>query len=361
MLFHAFAALIPRSNGSIAKSLLGIGHDQLWIKRQNPPQSQADFASAQRRVKRKMARRQPFVDFAGDRAVQFVGMARLPPRRFLCVLRFPVKNDENSASPLQRHLRGIRKAGANFFINHQAIDDRFNLRFAFGGKRKPHVLRQFHQFPVNPGADKTFASKTLERAVKILFLLGLCGCQQHHAAAAGQSENFVNNIRSRSLRNRTARIRAMRLTGVSKEKPQKVKQLRRCGDGRPGIDCRRPLFDGDGRRKPFNEVHVRLLQLIEKLASVGGKRFHIFAPPLSKNCVKNQRRFPRTAQPGKNHQLVPRDARRNVLQIVFPSTANPNAILTHKRPISFRVETPSTMRPASKKEKTRKAPRINKL
>ena len=51
------------------------------------------------------------------------------------------------------------------------------------------------------------------------------------------------------------------------------------------------LLDGDGRRESLDGIHVGPLHLVEELAGVSGKRFHIPALALRINGVESQRRF----------------------------------------------------------------------
>ena len=89
------------------------------------------------------------------------------------------------------------------------------------------------------------------------------------------------------------------------------------------------LLNGDGRRESLDGIHVGPLHLIEKLAGVGGKRFHIAALALGIDGVECQRRFSRAAQSGDHRKAVTGDFDRDVLQVVLAGAANRDLIDGH--------------------------------
>ena len=121
----------------------------------------------------------------------------------------------------------------------------------------------------------------------------------------------------------------MGLADVGKKQAQVIVNLGRGGDDGARIGARPALLDGDGRRKPLDEIHIRLFHLIQKLPRVSRERLDIFALALGVNGVKGQRRFARTAQPGDDDQFVARDGEAEVLQIMLARAANPDEFLGH--------------------------------
>ena len=77
------------------------------------------------------------------------------------------------------------------------------------------------------------------------------------------------------------------------------------------------MFNGHGRRQTGNQIDIRPLQLLGKLARI--RRHGIEEPPLSlgKKDVKSQRAFTRSAQSGDDDKLIPRNLQRNVFQVMF--------------------------------------------
>ena len=71
------------------------------------------------------------------------------------------------------------------------------------------------------------------------------------------------------------------------------------------ISVCRFLVNGNGRRKTFYTLHVRLLHLSQELPGIGGKGLHIASLSLCVNSIKSKRGFAGTAQSCKNYKLVP--------------------------------------------------------
>ena len=109
----------------------------------------------------------------------------------------------------------------------------------------------------------------------------------------------------------------VRLPGRGKEKPQVIVNLRGGGDGRARVAAGGALLDGDGRREPLDEVHIRLLHLVEKLPRIDGKALHVAALALRVEGVESQARFAGAAQAGNDHQLLARNLQGEVLEIVL--------------------------------------------
>ena len=133
---------------------------------------------------------------------------------------------------------------------------------------------------------------------------------------------------------RHAGFRAMRLADVRVEQAQVIVNLGRGRDDRARIGAGTALLDGDGRRKSFDVIHVRLLHLVEELPGVSRERFDIFALAFGVNRVEGERRFARTAQAGDDHQLVARDFEREILEIMLTRAADLDEILCSQFRIS---------------------------
>ena len=128
-----------------------------------------------------------------------------------------------------------------------------------------------------------------------------------------------------------AGFRAIRLADVRVEQAQVIVNLRGGGDDRARAAAGTALLDGDGRRQALDEVHVRLLHLVEELPGVGGERFDVFALALGVDGVERERRLARAAQAGDDHQLVARDVQREVLEVVLTRAADPDEFFAHGR------------------------------
>ena len=65
------------------------------------------------------------------------------------------------------------------------------------------------------------------------------------------------------------------------------------------------LFDGDGRRKPLDEIDVRLFHLIEELPGVSREALDVAALAFRIECIEGERRFSGPAQAGDNDEFFP--------------------------------------------------------
>ena len=132
------------------------------------------------------------------------------------------------------------------------------------------------------------------------------------------------------VRNRLSGIGAMGLTHVSKKQSQVVIDFGGRSDGRARVSSTRALFNGNGRRKALDVVHVGLLHLIQKLPRIRRQGFDIFATALRKDRVKCQGGLPRAAQTGKDHQLISRNFEGDILEVVLSRPSNAYPILPHE-------------------------------
>ncbi len=87
------------------------------------------------------------------------------------------------------------------------------------------------------------------------------------------------------------------------------------------------LVDGDGGRKPFNGVHIRLFHLSQKLPGIAGQALHITPLALGKNGVKGQRGLAGTGQACEYDQFAPGKREADVLQVVLPGAFDNQCIL----------------------------------
>ena len=91
------------------------------------------------------------------------------------------------------------------------------------------------------------------------------------------------------------------------EKAQIVVDLRYGAHRRPGVMVRALLVDADGRRQPFDALHLRFFHLAQELSGIAGERLHVASLSLRIDGVKGQRGFSGTGKSRKHHQLVPGD------------------------------------------------------
>ena len=115
-----------------------------------------------------------------------------------------------------------------------------------------------------------------------------------------------------------------------------------------GLHAGTALLDGDGRREALDEIHLRLLHLIEELAGVGGEALDVFALALGVDRVERERRLAAAAQAGDDHQLVARDFQREILEVVLTRAADADEFLAHGREFSIQTNREMYSKPRQK-------------
>ena len=152
------------------------------------------------------------------------------------------------------------------------------------------------------------------------------GGQDHGPRPLGQRQDGILDLLGRLLQN----IRATLVTGgrteAGHQQPQVIVDL---GDRRYGtawILNAGPLVDTDRRLQTLDQVHIGPLHLVEKLASINRQAFDVLSLTLGIQRVKGQAALARAARPGNHDQLVSRNIKVDILQVVSPSTTNPDLV-----------------------------------
>ena len=117
-------------------------------------------------------------------------------------------------------------------------------------------------------------------------------------------------------------LRAVRHTNAPVKQPKIVVNLRDRRDDGTRIPARRALLDGDGRRKAFDLLHVRLLHLVKELPGIGAERLHIAALPLGIERVERERTFPAARKPRHDRKRIARNRDVDVLEVVLLRTVD---------------------------------------
>ncbi len=117
------------------------------------------------------------------------------------------------------------------------------------------------------------------------------GSEDLNPALLRQGEDLVHDLRNRLGSDRFAAFVAVRLAHPGEEETEIVVDFRDRRNGGSGIPAGGFLFNGDGRRQPFDQVHVRFLHLFQELAGIGREGFHISPLSFSVDRVKGERGF----------------------------------------------------------------------
>ena len=187
-------------------------------------------------------------------------------------------------------------------------------------------LIQFVYLAIDARADITLAAQ----AFNDLFVFTLAPIdhrrQQHQLAALGQGQYLIHHLTDSLGIQGQIVFRAARFAGAREQQAQVVVDL---GDGANGgtrIVGSGLLLDGDRRRQSLDVIHVGLFHHRQELPGIGRQRLHVTALSLGINGVEGQRGLAGTGQAGDDDELVPRQGKIDVLQIVGARPADVNGV-----------------------------------
>ena len=126
----------------------------------------------------------------------------------------------------------------------------------------------------------------------------------------GASENALDDLFRSLARNRSAALRAV---GHADRCVEKAKVVVDFGDGADSGSRAAAggfLLDGDGGAEAFDGIDIGPLDLVEKLASVGGKSLHVAALAFGIDGVEGERGLARAGETGDHGKRVARNLER---------------------------------------------------
>ena len=92
------------------------------------------------------------------------------------------------------------------------------------------------------------------------------------------------------------------------------------------------LVDGDGWRQALDLVDVRLLELAQELPGVGRQRLDVAPLALGVEGVEGETGLAGAGDTREHHELVARNLKVDVLEIVFPRAADDDGVVGHNVP-----------------------------
>ena len=123
--------------------------------------------------------------------------------------------------------------------------------------------------------------------------------------------------------------------GCPMRAPEKAHVVVDLGDGAHGgarIVGGGFLVDGDGWRQALDLVDVRLLELAQELPGVGRQRLDVAPLALGVEGVEGETGLAGAGDTREDHELVARDLKVDVLEIVFPRAADDDGVVGHNVP-----------------------------
>ena len=131
------------------------------------------------------------------------------------------------------------------------------------------------------------------------------------------------------------RLAAGVAVGLADARPEEAHVVVDLGDGAHGgarIVGGGFLVDGDGWRQALDLVDVGLLELAQELPGVGRQGLDVAPLALGVEGVEGQARLAGAGDARDHHELVARDLKVDVLEIVFPRAANDDGGVGHNVP-----------------------------
>ena len=150
------------------------------------------------------------------------------------------------------------------------------------------LLREFVHISVDHDADISALLCLLEDFLVTAFSAPHDRCQKLNPASLRQFHDPVDHLIDGLPLDHTAAVRTMRDADSRVKKTQVIVNLRHSSDRGPRIPVRRFLVDGNGGRKTFDTLHIRLLHLTEELAGIRRQRLHIASLSFCINRIKCQ-------------------------------------------------------------------------
>ena len=187
--------------------------------------------------------------------------------------------------------------------------------------------------PVYPGANEPVGNKLAKDVLVFALAFGHDGCQEHDAAPLGQVLHLVDHLADGLRVQGGPVLGTARLADAGEQEAQIVIDLGDRANGRARVVRRGLLFDGDGRRQPFDMVDVGFLHHGEKLSGVGRQGLHVAALALGIERVERQRRLAGAGQSRDHDQPVAWNVEVDVLEIVRARAAHGNRRRVHSRPV----------------------------
>ncbi len=147
-----------------------------------------------------------------------------------------------------------------------------------------------------------------------------------------QPEDLVDDRLLALAADRSPADRAVRPADPRVEQAQVVVDLGHGADRRARVAAGRLLVDRDRRAEAVDRVDVRLLHHLQELARVGAQALDVAPLALGVDRVERQAGLARAGQAGDADQPVPRQADRDVLEVVLPGAVDDELFLPHNQP-----------------------------
>ena len=193
-----------------------------------------------------------------------------------------------------------------------------------------NIVLQKPHFTVHPYPDIAVLLQLGERFLPGALLFPYDRCQDHEPGTVFVLPYCVHHLGYRHSGDGNVMVRAVGNACAGIEQTQVVVDLRYRTYRGAGIVRRCFLVYGDGRREPFDGLHVRFVHPAQEHTGIGAQGFDIPSLSLSVDRIKGQGRLSATGQSCHDHHTVLGDIQGDVLQVIFLRSVDPDLCLFHQ-------------------------------
>ncbi len=317
---HPRIRLCPRGDGAVGERAIGIGREKIGVDVLLAAEALARGACAEVAVEGKMPRCERGQRKAG------VGIREVDAeiaQHGRCI-RIGGRNEDDqlALAPFQRGRDAVAEPLADVRADDQAVHDGFDAVRLCLIEPDGRGAAEFDGLAIHPHAHETLAAQFFQHVAKLADFVCDDRREEDDAAFLRHREDGVHDFLRRHPADHAAGLRVVRLADRGVEDAEVVVNFRRRRDGRALVAAGAALLDGDGRGQALDEIHVRLLHLVEELPRVGGQALDVAALALGVERVEGERGLSRAAEPRDHDELLTRDFQRQVLQVVLAGASD---------------------------------------
>jgi len=146
----------------------------------------------------------------------------------------------------------------------------------------------FVNLAVDAQPRETLRAQLVEQIQLLALALHHQRRKNHDACAFRQIQHVIDHLPDTLRLQHQIMLRAIRVAGAREQQAQVVVDFGDRADRGTRVMRSGLLLDRDRRRKPLDQVHIRLFHQLQKLPRIGRQRFHIAPLPLGIQGVEGE-------------------------------------------------------------------------